>query len=224
MENHPGLTGDTIELKKIVYKYLPQWLKDFMYIFLKIRSNQLPPYYALDYKITLLWEPDAKLSPLYKMSTPELEEVYKYLIENLEKRYIILSDSPFASPVLFVKKDGSLCFCINYRRCNTIFKKDRYPFYLIKETLARISKVKIFTKINIRQAFHRIRIDLNSKILTTFRTQYGSYKYRVLPFRLSNGLSTYQHYMNDVLFNYLDVFYTAYLDNILIYSDNELKH
>ena len=85
------------------------------------------------------------------MSTPELEEVRKYLIENLKKGYIMLNDSPFASPVLFVKKkDGSLRFCINYRRLNIIFKKDRYPLPLIKETLARISKTKIFTKINIR--------------------------------------------------------------------------
>ena len=157
VENHPGLAGDTIKLKKIIYKHLPQWLKDFIDIFLKIRLNQLPPHRAFNYKITLLQEPNAKLSPLYKMFTPELEKVHKYLIENLEKGYITLNNSPFASPVLFVKKkDGSLRFYINYRRLNTISKKDRYPLPLIKETLARISKAKIFTKIDIRQAFHRI--------------------------------------------------------------------
>ena len=61
-------------------------------------------------------------------------------------------------------------------------------------------------------------------MLTTFRTRYDSYKYRVVSFELSNGPSTYQRYINDVLFNYLDVFYTAYLDDILIYSDNELEY
>jgi len=60
--------------------------------------------------------------------------------------------------------------------------------------------------------------------LTTFRTRYGSYKYKVLPFRLMNGPATYQRYMNDVLFDYLDEFCTAYLDDILIYLDNKLKH
>ena len=225
VENHPGLIGDIIELKEIIYKYLPQWLKDFIDIFLKIRLNQLPPYRAFDHKITLLQEPDTKLSPLYKMSTPELEEVRKYLIKNLKKGYITLSDSPFASPVLFVKKkDGSLRFYVNYRRLNAISKKDRYPLPLIKETLTRISKAKIFTKIDIRQTFHRIRMDLNSEMLTTFRTRYGSYNYRVLPFGLSNGPSTYQRYINDVLFDYLNVFYTAYLNDILIYSDNELEY
>jgi len=60
--------------------------------------------------------------------------------------------------------------------------------------------------------------------LIIFYTRYSSYKYKVLPFRLINGLATYQRYINDNLFNYLNKFYTAYLDNILIYLDNKLKH
>jgi len=46
----------------------------------------------------------------------------------------------------------------------------------------------------------------------------------VLPFRLTNGLAIYQRYINDVLFNYFDDFYTAYLDNIIIYSKNKLEY
>ena len=60
--------------------------------------------------------------------------------------------------------------------------------------------------------------------LTTFRTRYGSYKCKVLLFRLTNRPVTYQRYMNDILFDYLDVFCTAYLDDILIYSENKLEH
>jgi len=60
--------------------------------------------------------------------------------------------------------------------------------------------------------------------LTTFYICYGFYKCKVLPFRLTNGPAMYQWYMNDVLFNYLNEFYTVYLDNILIYLDNKLKH
>ena len=64
----------------------------------------------------------------------------------------------------------------------------------------------------------------DSEDLTTFRTRYGAYKCKVLPFGLTNGPATYQRYMNDVLFDYLDDFCTAYLDDILIYSENELEH
>ena len=64
----------------------------------------------------------------------------------------------------------------------------------------------------------------DSEELTTFRTRYRLYKYRVLPFGLTNGPAAYQRYMNTVLFDYLDDFCTAYLDDILIYSDNELEH
>jgi len=60
--------------------------------------------------------------------------------------------------------------------------------------------------------------------LTIFRTRYGTYKYKVLPFRLINGPATYQRYINDVLFNYLDDFCIVYLDDIIIYSKNELEY
>jgi len=60
--------------------------------------------------------------------------------------------------------------------------------------------------------------------LTMFHTCYGSYKCKVLPFGLINGLATYQRYINNVLFDYLNEFCTAYLNDILIYLDNKLKH
>ena len=65
---------------------------------------------------------------------------------------------------------------------------------------------------------------LDSEELTTFRTRYSAYKYKVLPFSLINEPTTYQRYINDVLFNYLNNFYTAYLDDILVYSKDKLEH
>ena len=67
-------------------------------------------------------------------------------------------------------------------------------------------------------------MDPSSEELTSFRTRYGQYKCKVLLFRLTNGPATYQRYMNDVLFDYLDDFCTAYLDDIIIYLDNELEY
>jgi hypothetical protein len=71
------------------------------------------------------------------MSKEELDLVRKFIDENLSKGFITASLAPFASPVLFVKKaDGSLRFCVDYRKLNAITKKDRYPIPLIEETLA----------------------------------------------------------------------------------------
>ena len=127
--------------------------------------------------------------------------------------------------MLFVKKaDSSLRFYIDYRKLNLLTQKDAYPLPRIDELLTRVSRAKFFTKLDIRQAFHRIRMDPASEEYTSFRTRYGTYKCKVLPFGLCNGPATYQRYMNDVLIEYLDDFVTAYLDDILIYSDNFEDH
>jgi hypothetical protein len=192
----------------------------------KRASDQLPPHrLAVDHKIELTQENHLGRSPLYRMTTEELAAVKEYLLENLHKGFIVPSNAPFASPVLFVSKpNGGLCFCIDYRKLNSITKKDQHPLSLIDKTLARITNAKIFTKLDIRQAFHRIQIDPLTKELTTFRTRYRTYKYQVLSFGLTNGPVTYQRYMNKVLFDYLNDFCTAYLDDILIYLDNILEY
>jgi hypothetical protein len=122
------------------------------------------------------------------------------------------------------KKDSSLRFCINYRKLNNLTYKDWYLLPLISETLARIARAKIFTKLDIQQAFYCIYMSPESEELIIFWTRYRAYKCKVLLFSLTNGLATYQRYINNILFDYLDVFCTAYLDNILIYSKNLLKH
>ena len=206
---------------------IPDYIKlaELAQVFSKEASDILPPHRPYDHQIQVEKPNTLSYSPLYKMTTEELEEVKRYLTDNLSKGFIEPSQAPFASPILFVKKpNGGLRFCIDFRRLNELTRKDRYPLPLIDEMLARISKAKVFTKLDIRQAFHRIRMDPGSEELTTFRTRYGSYKCKVLPFGLTNGPATYQRYMNDVLFDYLDDFCTAYLDDILIYSENELEH
>jgi hypothetical protein len=87
-----------------------------------------------------------------------------------------------------------------------------------------MSRAKVFTKLDIRAAFNKIRMAEDSEELTSFRTRYGQYKCKVLPFGLCNGPATYQRYINDVLFEYLDVFCTAYLDDIIVYLEDTAEH
>jgi hypothetical protein len=107
---------------------------------------------------------------------------------------------------------------------NARSKKDVYPLPLISETLERLGKAKIFTKLDVRNAFHQIRMDEASENIITFRTRFSQYKYQVLPFGLSEGPSIFQRYINSVFFLYLDEFCTVYVNNILIFSKNPFDH
>jgi transposase InsO family protein len=216
---------DEITNEELIKQKLLKGYNDLKDVFSKAASDTLAPHREYDLKIELEKDANLGFSPLRHHTLEELKACKQYLVENLHKGFIDHSQAPFAAPILFARKsNGGLRFCVDYRKLNAMTRKDRYPLPLLEETLSRISRAKIFTKIDIRQAFHRVRIDPASVDLTTFRTRYGCYKYKVVPFGLTNGPATYQRYMNDVLFDYLDDFCTAYLDDIIIYSENELEH
>ena len=80
---------------------------------------------------------------------------------------------------------------MDYRRLNQIMRKDKYPAPLIDETFRRIAAAKVYTKLDIRHAFHRIRMHPESEELTAFKTRYGAYQYKVMPFGLCNGPATF---------------------------------
>ena len=92
----------------------------------KRASDQLPPHHlAVDHKIELTQENNLSYSLLYRMTTEELAAIKEYLLENLHKGFIVPSNTPFASLVLFVSKpNGGLCFYVDYRKLNSITKKD----------------------------------------------------------------------------------------------------
>ena len=131
------------------YKYINVTLKE--------ASDTLAPYYSYDHQIYLEKPNSLSFSLLYKITTVELEETRRYLIDNLYKGFITPSQAPFAILVLFVKKPtSSLRFCINFQKLNKLTCKDRYPLPLIDKMLAQISRAKIFIKLDIRQAFYQI--------------------------------------------------------------------
>jgi len=105
-------------------RILPDEYRDYADVFSKEASDILPPSRSYDHKIQIDDSQDVKdlgFSPLYQQSTAELEELKRYLTENLDKGFIDTSQAPFASPVLFVKKpNGSLRFCIDFRKLNRL--------------------------------------------------------------------------------------------------------
>ena len=146
----------------------------------------------------------------------------KYIDEHLGKGFIRPSLSAAASPILLVRKPGGgLRFCIDYRALNAVTVKNRYPIPLISETLGKLAGSVRYTKLDVIHAFNQIRMKEGHKWLTAFNSRYGQFEYLVMPFGLCNAPGTFQGYINESLREYLDVFCTAYLDDVLIYSGRE---
>ncbi len=163
---------------------------------------------------------------LYNLSEDELLLIKKYLKKHLNKDFIESSTASYASSILFAKKsDDELRFCVNYRKLNTITKKNKYSISLIVETIVRLFKTKWMTKIDIRHAFNRVRMhSKKDEDLTTFRIKYDTYKNLIMFFELINKSFTFQNFMNDTLMNYLNEFVIAYLNDIIVYSNSKKKH
>ena len=197
--------------------FLPKHYHHFLDVFSKKNSDILPDHRPYDHAIKLKEGTQAPSQALYGMSRNEIEELRRYLDENLGKGFIRAIRSHVASPVMFVKKPGGeLRFCFDYRGLNAITIKNRYPLPLIAETLNRLSRAKIFTKLDIIAAFNKLRKKEGDEELTAFRSRFSLFESLVLPFGLCNGPASFQHFINDTLREYLDDFCRAYLDDILI--------
>ena len=185
----------------------------------------LPDHSEHDHAIDLL---PGKMPPwklVYALSAKELEVLKQYIEENLDKGWIRHSRSQAGAPILFTpKKDGKLRLCVDYRGLNAITIKNRHPLPLINESLARLSGARIYTKLDLRDAYHRIRIKKGDEWKTAFRCRYGHFEYTVMPFGLANAPATFQAYVNRALAGLIDVYLVVYLDDILIFSKDEKTH
>ncbi len=159
------------------------------------------------------------------MSRDKILKLRRYLNENLSKDFIWINHSQMIIFVLFVKKlKEKLCFCMNYQDLNAITIKNQYSLSLILEMLNHLSWAKIFIKLNIISAFNQLQIKEEDEALIVFCTQFELFKYLVMLFNLCNEFVLFQKYINNTLHEHLNKFCTAYLNDILIYFDNELKH
>jgi hypothetical protein len=90
--------------------------------------------------------------------------------------------------------------------------------------LMQLSQAKCFTKLDVHGAYNLLRMAEGEELKTAFRTRYGLFESMVMPFGLTNAPANFQRFINDVLYPFLDRFTTAYLDDILIYSETLEEH
>lgn len=133
-------------------------------------SDKLPLHKHYDHKIELLKNEVPPIEPLRQQTSEQLIETKRYIMQILHKGFIEpLTASCSAAPILFVKKpNGKLRFCVDYWKLNALTKKDQYSLPLISEIMNRIGEAKVFIKLDIRQAFHRIKMSKEAEDLTTF--------------------------------------------------------
>mgnify|MGYP002804382785 CR=1 FL=1 len=204
---------------------LPAQYMGFQDVFSPALAEELPPHRRYDCQIDLL--PGALIPScrIYALSEKETKHLREYLDKYLENGFIRPSRSPAASPLFFIPKDnGELRTCIDYRVLNKNTVRNRYPLPLISVMLDQVKRARIYTRLDLRGANHLVRIRQGDEWKTAFKTCFGLFEYLVMPFGLCNAPVRFQFFLNDVLKDYLDLFVVVYIDDILIYSDNEQLH
>ena len=202
---------------------LPAEFAEFADVFDEAAAVTQPPHEQAEHAIETTADPPFRR--IYPHSARELEELRRYIVEAKANGWIRDSTSPAGAPILFVpKSDGSLRLCVDYRGLNEVTVKNRHPLPLISEIIDRLSGSAIFTKLDLKWAYHRIRIKRGDEWKTAFRTRYGHYEYLVMPFGLANAPATFQSYINKALGELVDHICIVYLDDIIIYSRSRDAH
>ena len=148
-------------------------------------------------------------------------EVDKLLLDNIVRP----STSPWSSPVILKKKsDGTFRFLVDFRRLNSITKKDAYPQPSAEELLYRLSGHNYFTKLDLKSGYFQIPIAEADKEKTAFVTPDGHYEFNVLPQGLMNAPASFQRVMNNLLATGRWDYIVIYLDDIVIFSHTLEQH
>ena len=152
----------------------------------------------------------------------------KYIDDMFDRNFIKLNTFSYVASILIIKKlDEKFRVCVDYKVLNNLIIKNRNVSSLIKDTLARLCKIKWYNKFDIIVVFNEIRMRKSDEKKTIFLTRYELFEYVVMLFDLCNVFETFQTFINVTLKKYLDDFCFEYLDDILIYNktrDDHVEH
>ena len=159
------------------------------------------------------------------MSLSQKVEIEKQINTMLEQDIIKVSSSPWSSPVVLVKKkDGTIRFCVDYRKRNAVTRKDSYPLPRIDDALDALSGAKYFTTLDLQSGYHQVAMDTTSTEKTAFISHAGLYEYNVMSFGLTNAPPTFQRLMHRVLHGLDWIICLVYIDDVILFSSTVEEH
>ena len=162
----------------------------------------------------------------YKIPHSKEETLDREIQSLLSQGLIRPTVSPWAAPVVLVAKpDGSTRLCVDYRKLNALTEADNYPLPVIDDLLMDIGRSKIFSQIDLLQAYHQVPLAEGTGPMTAFKTRKGHYEYTVAPFGLKQMPAVFQRLMNQI-FNVepTNKHVAAYLDDLLVHSESIHDH
>ncbi|KAE8996169.1 hypothetical protein PF011_g16016 [Phytophthora fragariae] len=161
----------------------------------------------------------------YRVSGAEGEVMEAEVEEYLDLGLIRPSNSPWASPVLMIRKpDGGIRFCIDYRRLNAVTVKDCYPMPSIDDILDVLGDARLFSTMDIASGYWNVPMHENSVAKTAFTCKYGLYEWLVMPFGFSNAVPAFERLMETVLVDLKWRVCLVYLDDCVIFSKDFPSH
>ncbi|KEP45615.1 putative Transposon Tf2-1 polyprotein, partial [Rhizoctonia solani 123E] len=204
---------------------VPSQYHAYAKVFGEEEFTKLPPHRSYDIHIELVDEEMRINSPLYSMTDAESVALKEWLDKELAAGKIQPSNSSISSPVMFIpKKDGSRRLVVDYRKLNANTKKSVYPLPRPDDLMSKLRGAKIFSALDMRWGYNNLRVAEEDVPKTAFRTKYGLFETKVMPFGLTNAPAYFQHWVNSIFHDMLDVSVVIYLDDILIFSKNEEEH
>ena len=201
-------------------------LKEYHDIFL-LEKRDMGHTNATKHKIVLK-DPDTPpfKERFHRIPPPQLDKVREHLKFMLDAGMIRPSNSPWCNAVVLVrKKDGSLRFCIDFRKLNSLTVKDSHLLPRICETLESLTGAAHFSTFDMNSGFWQVPMDEESKQYTAFTLgSMGLYECESMLFGLCNAPPTFQRLMQNCLGELNLTYCLIYLDDVIVFSDTPDEH